>query len=32
MIINNLMFLILILITAMEIFINFYDTIVDVMN
>jgi hypothetical protein len=32
MIINNLMFLILILITGMEIFINFYDTIVDVMN
>jgi hypothetical protein len=32
MIINNLMFLILILITAMEIFINFYGTIVDVMN
>jgi hypothetical protein len=32
MIINNLMFLILILMTAMEIFINFYDTIVDVMN
>jgi len=32
MIINNLMFLILILITCMEIFIKFYDTIVDIMN
>jgi hypothetical protein len=32
MIINNLMFLILILITGMKIFIKFYDTIVDVMN